>query len=173
MLNGTPFFVDTGAVTGVSNTQTFGLESLWVRGPLSFQSETMAAAVNLPGRNALLRGTYAQVGYFLTGEHRPYDRAAGAIDRVMPFCSVGQGGRGAWEVALRYSTIDLTDEAIQGGTMDNWTAGLNWYINPYCKWVFNYIRSNTQGRDYFQTVNPNSSLSSSTDVFATRVQVDF
>ncbi len=173
VLNGTPFFVDTGNVTGVPNIQTFGLEGLWVRGPLSVQTETMAAFVNQPGTNSLLRGTYAQVGYFLTGEHRPYDRASGAIDRVMPFCSVGSGGRGAWEIALRYSYIDLTDEAIQGGTMDNWTTGLNWYINPYCKWVFNYIRSEAQGRDYFPTTNPNSSLTSGTNIYATRVQIDF
>ena len=173
VLNGTPFFVDTGNVTGVSNIQTLGLEGLWVRGPLSVQSETMAAIVNVPGPRSLLRGSYAQVGYFLTGEHRPYDRVAGAVDRVMPFNSVGQGGRGAWEVALRYSYIDLTDEAIQGGTMDNWTTGLNWYINPYCKWVFNYIHSNSQGRDYFPVTDPNSSLSSSTNVYATRVQIDF
>ncbi|MEQ1825861.1 MAG: porin, partial [Pirellula sp.] len=32
--NGTPFFVDTGTV-GSDLTQTIGLESLWVRGPLS------------------------------------------------------------------------------------------------------------------------------------------
>ncbi len=91
----------------------------------------------------------------------------------MPFHSVGKGGRGAWEVALRYSYIDLTDEAIQGGAMDNWTTGINWYINPYCKWVFNYIRSEAQGRDYFPVNNPNSSLSSGTNVYATRVQIDF
>ncbi len=33
--NGTPFFVDTGTITGTSLTQTFGTEALWVRGPLS------------------------------------------------------------------------------------------------------------------------------------------
>lgn len=173
VLNGTPFFVDTGNLTGISNIQTLGLEGLWVRGPLSIQTETMAAFVNQPGVNSQLRGTYVQAGYFLTGEHRPYDRAAGAIDRVMPFCSVGQGGRGAWEIALRYSYTDLTDEAIQGGTLDNWTTGINWYINPYCKWVFNYIRSEAQGRDYFPVNDPNSSLSSGTNIYATRVQIDF
>ncbi|MCC6507875.1 MAG: porin, partial [Pirellulaceae bacterium] len=171
--NGTPFFVDSGQLSSISNIQTFGLESLWVRGPFSFQSETMAAAVNQPGRNALLRGTYAQVGYFLTGEHRPYDRKAGAIDRVMPFHSVGQGGRGAWEVAARYSTIDLSDEAIVGGDLTNWTVGLNWYINPYCKWVFNCIRANAEGPDRFPSTIPGTNISSSTNIYATRVQIDF
>ncbi len=75
--NGTPFFVDTGTITGTSLTQTFGLESLWVRGPLSWQSEFMGAFVDTSTRgNAFLNGAYSQIGWFLTGEHRPYDRKA-------------------------------------------------------------------------------------------------
>lgn len=171
-LNGTPFFVDTGTLNNVSNIQTFGLEALWVRGPLSFQSEGMAAVIDHAAPNALLSGTYAQVGYFLTGEHRPYDRKAGAIDRVLPHESVGKGGLGAWELAGRFSYIDLSDELIQGGQMKNMTAGLNWYLNPYCKWVFNYIHAWTDGRDYFPTPSA-TPISSQTDAFATRVQLDF
>lgn len=171
-LNGTPFFVDTGTLSSVSNVNTFGLESLWVRGPLSFQSETMAAVVNQAGPNATLGGTYAQVGYFLTGEHRPYDRKAGAIDRIKPFNNVGDCGIGAWEVAARWSQIDLNDGIVQGGRMRNLTGGVNWYLNPYCKWVFNYIHSWTDGRDYFPTPTSRE-ISSQTDAFATRVQLDF
>ena len=156
----------------VSNVNTFGLEGLWVRGPLSVQSETMAALVNQAGPNATLGGSYAQVGYFLTGEHRPYDRKAGAIDRVMPFSSVGQNGIGAWEVAARWSQVDLNDGIVQGGRMRNLTGGVNWYLNPYCKWVFNYIHSWTEGRDYFPAVTA-TNIHSQTDAFATRVQLDF
>ncbi len=69
--NGTPFFADTGVIPNVSDIQTFGLEGLFVHGPLSLQSETMLAGVNGAGSNDFLYGSYAQVGYFLTGEHRP------------------------------------------------------------------------------------------------------
>lgn len=110
--NGTPFFVDTGTISGTSLTQTFGLESMWVRGPLSWQSEAMGCFVDTSSSgNAFLNGAYSQVGWFLTGEHRPYDRKAGAIDRVMPFHSVSKcgGGWGAWEIAGRWSYLDVTD----------------------------------------------------------------
>jgi phosphate-selective porin OprO/OprP len=106
--NGTPFFVNTGTLANVDHVHTFDLEALWVHGPLSIQSEAMAALVDRPATStAFLDGAYVQVGWFLTGEHRPYDRVAGAIDRVRPFedfflvnTSSGlQRGRGAWEVA--------------------------------------------------------------------------
>lgn len=175
--NGTPFFVDTGTIAGTSLTQTFGLESMWVRGPLSWQSEAMGCFVDT-SRNgtAFLNGAYSQVGWFLTGEHRPYDRKAGAIDRVMPFHSVSKcgGGCGAWEIAARWSYLDVTDRQIQGGMMQNMTAGLNWYVNPNCKCVFNYVHSWADSRPIRNgTILSNDFISSQTDVFGMRCQLDF
>ena len=146
--NGTPFFVDTGTLTDTSLVQTFGTETLWVNGPMSLQTETMGTFVDTASvANGFLWGSYAQLGWFLTGEHRPYDRKAGAIDRVKPFHSVSKGGGwGAWELASRWSYLDLNDNAIQGGDMQNLTTGLNWYVNPYCKCVFNHIHSWSESR---------------------------
>jgi phosphate-selective porin OprO/OprP len=89
--NGTPFFADTGLLDKVNLINTYGTESLWVRGPFSWQSEVMAHHIDTDSiGNALLWGGYSQIGYFLTGEHRPYDRIAGAIDRVKPLHSVSR-----------------------------------------------------------------------------------
>lgn len=171
--DGTPFFVRTGPRL-VSQYNVFGSELLWVQGPLSVQSEAMLNYVQQSnGTEALLMGAYAQVGYFLTGEHRPYDRKAGAIDRVIPFENFfrvrteggsNATGTGAWEVALRWSRIDLDDKDIHGGTMTDWTGALNWYLNAYAKVSFNYIHSGpdfpTHGR-------------SDMNAFAFRAQIDF
>jgi len=174
--NGTPFFVDTGTISS-SLTQTFGLESMWVRGPLSWQSEAMGCFVDsTAAENAFLNGAYSQIGFFLTGEHRPYDRKAGAIDRVLPFHSVSKscGGWGAWEVAGRWSYLDLTDQQIQGGMMQNMTTGLNWYVNPNCKCVFNYIHSWADARPTRNgNILSNNMISSQTDAYAMRCQLDF
>jgi phosphate-selective porin OprO/OprP len=112
----------------------------------------------------------------LTGEHRPYDRKAGAIDRVMPFDSLTSagGGFGAWEVAARWSYLDLTDREIRGGSMENLTFGLNWYVNPYCKCVFNYIHSWSESRQIRNgSIIGGTLIASQTDAFGMRCQVDF
>lgn len=174
VFNGTPFFVDTLNVTQVTNVNTYGLESLMVYGAASLQAEAMAAVVNRSvGDTAVLPGAYVTASYFLTGEHRPYDRVAGAIDRVKPiedffWVRTADGchshGLGAWEVAARFSYIDLNDKTIQGGTMSDFTGGVNWYCNPYCKVVFNYIHS---WLDYRTGTN------SEANAFGMRAQVDF
>ncbi len=181
LANGTPFFVDTGSVTNVNHVQTFGLEGLWVRGPLSLQTEGMAAVIDQTvNPTSLLGGGYATLGYFLTGEHRPYDRKAGAVDRVIPNHNFSEaGGVGAWEVAGRWSYLDVTDNLIRGGTMQNMTFGLNWYTNPYCKFVFNYIHSWSESPDFTgigalgPTFNNARLVNNQTDAFAMRCQLDF
>jgi phosphate-selective porin OprO/OprP len=172
VFNGTPFFVDTGPLD-TEHIHTVGLECLLVQGPWSVQAEAMSALVDREDAStSVLGGAYVQVGWFLTGEHRPYDRLNGAIDRVRPFedfflvrTNRGiEGGWGAWELAARYSHIDLNDDDIRGGRMNNLTAGVNWYCNPYCKVVFNYVHSWVTDRD---------DVPSEANAFALRAQMDF
>jgi phosphate-selective porin OprO/OprP len=168
--NGTPFFVATGPLASVPYYNVLGSELLWVEGPFSLQSEAMVNLVNQNGVNSALPGAYAQAGYFLTGEHRPYDRKTGTIDRVIPKSNLTFAGTncnpglGAWEVAGRWSWLDLNDNAIQGGTIMDYTAGVNWYWNPYTKMVFNYVHSISDS-----PVLPQSQ----TDMFGVRAQLDF
>jgi phosphate-selective porin OprO/OprP len=84
-------------------------------------------------------GFYVQASYFLTDEHHNYKPSAGAFSRVKPKenFSFG-GGPGAWEVAVRYSELDL-DDRLDGGEVDDITAGLNWYLNPNTRLMWNYI----------------------------------
>src|SRR5690606_4755885 len=133
VIDGTPFFVDTLALLA-DNVHTFGVENLTVHGPLSFQAEAMAAVVDQQvGGTATLSGAYMQGGYFLTGEHRPYDRVAAAIALVKPFEDffwIKDGcchccGLGAWEVAARWSYLALTEGTINGGDLSHMTLGVN------------------------------------------------
>lgn len=164
--NGTPFFLATGNLN-LSSYNVVGSELLWVDGPVSLQSEAMVTMCDFQGQSCALPGMYAQAGWFLTGEHRPYDRKLGTIDRVIPKENFGYnaaGGSGAWEVAARFSWLDLSDNGIHGGQLTDWTAGVNWYWNPYTKLVFNYVHAvaSVPGSDQSQT-----------DMFGLRAQLDF
>ncbi len=165
--NGTPPFVDTGTFA-VNNFTHFGGEVLWVQGPLSIQTEASVAIVNPVGFAQMhYKGAYSQVSYFLTGESRPYDKKAGAVDRVKPlqdFRTDTGCGWGAWELAGRWSYIDLNDGDINGGRLTDWTAGLNWYLNPYTKFQINYIKS--------FVANPTFGHSDA-NIFGARAQIDF
>jgi phosphate-selective porin OprO and OprP len=90
---------------------------------------------------------YVYGSWFLTGESRPYDRAAGVFMRVKPRrdLSLRGGGLGAVELGARYSHVDLDDGSVHGGVMDLGTLGLNWYWNPYMKMKLNYIVGNVRG----------------------------
>lgn len=34
--------------------------------------------------------------------------------------------------------MDLSDNGLNGGTLDQFTFGLNWYWNPNVRWMWNY-----------------------------------
>jgi phosphate-selective porin OprO/OprP len=148
-----PFFVDTGSIPAEFD-QLLGVEFAWIQGPFSVQSEYMYVPVEQIGGPELeFQGAYAYVSYFLTGEHRPYNKKLGIHDRVVPFENFFRvrscdgpivTGIGAWEIAFRWSYIDLTDENIQGGVERNLTAGLNWYLNPFTRVKWEYILANLE-----------------------------
>jgi len=190
-LNGTPPFVSTGNIH-VDAFNVIGTELLWVNGRFSLQSEAMVNFVSTRDQaanavfmatndgTAVLPGAYAQIGYFLTDDYRPYDRKAGAIDRVIPRNSFGfcddcsPRGGGAWEVAARFSYLNLNDQAgtgVRGGQIADYTLGVNWYTTPYTKLVFNYIRSVSDPGVITSPIIGNERAN--TEIFMTRFQADF
>ncbi len=156
------YFMDTGAIPS-DNVDIIGLESAGVFGPLSLQGEYFRIRVDRTGGNSTVNfdGFYGQASYFLTGEHRRYKKSAGAFTRIKPNENYAhKGGMGAWEVAARYSSIDLSDSNVTGGQMKNTAAGLNWYLNPNTRIMWNYVYSRKE------TVG-------TADILLMRLQVDF
>ncbi len=160
-----PPFVDTGLLA-TENAHLANVEFALARGSFCVQSEVIAAFVNRQSNESVaFSGAYAQAGYFLTGERRPYKGNAGVFGQVTPKQSVGKdGGIGAWEIAARWSMIDLNDADVQGGRLNDLTSGLNWYLNPHTKFQFNYIHAMLDSQIYGD---------SNADLFAMRAQVDF
>ena len=158
---GNPSFVDTGTIPA-NTTQVVNPELALVYGPFSFQAEYAHAFVQSDQvEDPDFWGLYAQASWFLTGESRPYKTSEGVFDRVVPERNFDlKGGLGAWEVALRYSHLDLDDADVDGGILNDGTLGLSWYMNPNVRTSINYVAANLDGVGW-------------TNQFVTRFQIDF
>lgn len=69
---------------------------------------------------------------------RPYRKRSGIFDPLTVARPVNQGGWGAVEAAVRYSTLDLSDGLVDGGEMDTYSLGLNWWLTRYAQFGLNY-----------------------------------
>ena len=172
-----PRWVDTG--TFHSNRQfLLGADAALVYGPFSAQAEWIGSFADVDHRtwpkiyaddrdDALFHGFAVQLSYWLTGEHRKYDAKKGCFGRVSPKRNFNpkDGGWGAWELAARYSLLDLNDANIEGWYMEDATVGINWHLNPNMRMMFNYI--------YADVENYRRHDIGSGNMFGIRLQVDF
>lgn len=142
------FLVDTGDFSA-SKINLYGLEFVGVRGPLSFQAEYIQSDVSgTDSGRTRFWGSYVQVSWFLTGEHKSYDTGLAVFSRVLPKQD-SQGifrkrPGGALELTGRISNVDLNDGGITGGEMVDVSFGVNWYLSSTSAVKFNYINSNVK-----------------------------
>jgi phosphate-selective porin OprO/OprP len=164
--------VDTGTIAEYDNQTLLGAEAAAVFGPFSAQGEYIQTNLDLsgPGSDPTFNGWYILGSFFLTGEHRPYKVSSGTFQRVKPRSVVGKGGHGAWELAARYSSIDLQDSGIDGGKENDITVGLNWYATPNIRFMANYIFAST---DPTSVVEYPESGDEDVNIFQVRGQIDF
>jgi phosphate-selective porin OprO and OprP len=160
-----PVVINTGDIDA-HQAMTFGGEAAWVNGPLSLQGEFIYSEVSQnDGETLNFYGFYGQASWYLTGESRPYDPKTGAFKRLVPRHNfdLGTTGWGAWEIAARYSYADLNDADVAGGRLGLLMAGVNWYLHPHVRWIFNggmgRVTGGAQDGNLF--------------IFQTRIGVDF
>ena len=176
-LAGTPQVLDTGRFKA-HGYQLLHAEWAANYGSFHFQTEWLGTAVAQDGGPTVFYdGAYAQCGYFLTGESAGYAKNMGAMDyNVQPFSQFfGLGSRkgicgwGAWEVAARWSYLNLQTDRILAsnyvgttsgglptaspgaagpsvanpnpGVLNESTVGVNWYWNQFSKVQINWIHT--------------------------------
>jgi phosphate-selective porin OprO/OprP len=136
-------FISTGDMKYVDHTVQLGAELAGTVGPLTFQSEYQKTDVTRRETTVAkysdhsFQGYYGQVMLFLTkGDRRPYLVSEGEFGRVIP-----KSTRGAVEVGVRYSTLELDDvtavDPILGGIAKNVMLGATYYMNTNHKLLFN------------------------------------
>ncbi len=179
--------VSTGNINADSVTQ-WGVDgaaqwkSLYGEGGyFSFSADRRGSG--LAGSNPEFTGWYAQASWLLTGESRRYDatRAAFRSPKVANPVTFGPGsGWGAWELAARYSTIDLNFDSalstanggIRGGEQDVYTLGVNFYPNNAVRLSLNYLLIDVNRRNQGTTA-PFADIGQDVQAIAARTQVNF
>jgi len=127
----------------------------------TYSSATTSATTVVQPSNNSFSAWYAQAAFTLTGETRAYNAANGAFSQPKPTKSVGHGGWGAWEIAARYSSLNLNSHAndtaalvtnwtgasnetytftntVRGGEQRIVTVGLNWYASTAIRFALDY-----------------------------------
>jgi phosphate-selective porin OprO/OprP len=118
---------------------------------------TQSKLPGVPAPKLGFNGGYFEGSWVLTGEPHRYsvDRASWGRPRVdHPFSFTG-GGIGAWELAARYSTVDLNSNVIPGvsqsvtggvygGQQQIAALALSWYPNDWLRFMlqFQYVDVN-------------------------------
>jgi phosphate-selective porin OprO and OprP len=151
-----------GMTIPANHAQLYNLEAAATSGPAWAMAEWRAAVIDqISGPRVVFSGWYVSAGYFLTGEHRRYDRAIGTFDGVKVLSPVyraddkdGQTacGFGAWELVARIAYLDLTSPNVPqttsgfppGGYEIELTIGVNWYLTDFARLMVNYVHFRTR-----------------------------
>lgn len=144
----------------------FNVEAARQWGPLLVEAEYTEMYVHRvayqrnPFSPVRFHGWSAQARYLLTGECHTYDVRDGSFGKI----EIGSP-YGAYEIVARYDYVTLNDKDVRGGSQQNASVGLNWFINQQVRFSANYIRANIRPA--------NDRLPRHLDIFGVRLQVRF
>jgi phosphate-selective porin OprO/OprP len=179
-------FADIGSSPFVSKIRipaTFqhlmNLQFAAMKGSLWTQAEWDGTWIDrLGGGTVFFWGCHADCGYFLTGEHRPFQSGTGVwgpvrVDRPFICCHCDDDrplGWGAWELTARFAYLDFQDAdtprgpsgEIIGLRLAESTFGVNWYLTDHLRLMFNY--------SYVLPEEPNTGISAA-NIYSGRLGV--
>lgn len=158
-------YINTGIITDVDKINLINFELAYSSGPFSINAEYMDTGLKMetvaPVSNYKFKTNYIQASYFITGEHQKMKSSYSGYDRLKPTKNFGKNkGAGAWEVALRYSQADFNSYNVNGGIQNDITLGVNWYLNPVTRIMFNNVFADIENMG-------------KVNVFEFRFQIDF
>jgi len=108
--------------------------NFWVAGEYGITDANCVACASDPS----LKGGYAEAGVFLGGK-KTYK--GGKFNRPKVDNPITDGGLGAVSLVVRYDTIDLADTAINGGDLDSFIIGADWWATKNTRLGLNYFNS--------------------------------
>ncbi|HLF94529.1 MAG TPA: porin, partial [Planctomycetota bacterium] len=158
----------------------------WLYGPLSLRAEYLMFKQELYDAPAatesdfLIKAFYIQATWLLTGETKPLE------NRVVPKSNLNplNGGWGAFELALRYCSVDASDAEDAGffgpppqptvnQKVNQLTVGINWWWTSNMALRINYEHLTFDEDLPVKSGGGSSPLEGSQSIFYVRWQIDF
>ncbi|HIN53401.1 MAG TPA: porin [Planctomycetes bacterium] len=174
-------WLNTGRIAGADRYALWGIEGALNFGPLNIQSEYQVVQVHrLADPSVVFQAGHIQASYWLSGEHTPWNRDTGTIGRTLPFDPFspdvqGDDPRGgAWQVAIRYSYADFTDDDIFGGVGNSLSIGLNYWWSSRSRIQINYMKGRISDSSVVAGENTSGTpRNGSYGILGVRYMVDF
>jgi len=132
-----PYFINTGSFPA-QNGMTLGPEIYFRPGRVLLGGEYYWEKTHSELGTNWFHGGEAVVTWNTTGEVRTYNTVGNYFRGVTPIKTVIAGGPGGYETVLKVSYSNLTNGAIQGGTLWRVTPMLNWYTTDNVRLEFAY-----------------------------------
>ncbi|TXK36700.1 hypothetical protein FVR03_17125 [Pontibacter qinzhouensis] len=157
-------YVRTPMLENVQQVRRLGGEVGYTEGRFCFQGEYMHAfAVQQEQAATLTRNFnsyYLQGSYFITGGTRKYRRSYNNFSSIqLKERSEADKLRGAWELGLRFSSVNLQGVQAEFGELKNMTVGLNWYFTASSRLMLNYLHGRLQNSYTIQALQLRAQVS--------------
>jgi phosphate-selective porin OprO/OprP len=140
-------FFTGSALSGDTVRTRQGLEAAFAYNAFKLQGEQFNFKYDpTTGSNQEIKGYYVQALYNLTGES--YNYKDGVFSAVKPANPLDKGGRGAWQVGVRFSEFDAGDIAVATGKTNRATAttyGITWFATDNLRFMVNYVDTKFDG----------------------------
>jgi phosphate-selective porin OprO/OprP len=150
------FFNYRGSVLADGEHRRFSPQAYYYRNRLGLMGEWISSRQEVQvGSNAAThtalenRAWQVTAGWVLTGEDASY---RGVVKPAHPFAVDGEGW-GALELVARYGELQIdadafplyADPSVSARRSRAWGLGINWYLNPNLKLVFNHSHASFDG----------------------------
>jgi phosphate-selective porin OprO/OprP len=146
--------IDTGSIDA-DHAWHWGVEGSFQYSNFFIQGEYQQFGIdrrNSALSNPRFSGWWVEGSWILTGETRRWNAQNGVYDApsITNPWQPGSGGYGAFELGVRYSTVDLNYNAgapltaipadgIRGGEQSVIAVGLNWYVNSNLRFMLDLL----------------------------------
>lgn len=146
--------LDTGVLNGIEGYTNVNLEAAYMNGPVLLKAQQTTRYNDAPSLlDPEFIGAAVEAAWVVTGERQRYSSSTGTFGEIRPD---RDNAWGAWEVAVRYSTLDLSDGVVAGGEQTNLTVGVNWYVNRNVRISANYVDAKAEPNRLAAADNPSA-----------------